>query len=126
VVDINRTAERLRWLGPPWYAISAITHILRARRRRARVVLDDQVLEDEFRLVVACNNKFTGKAMQLAPKAEIDDGKVDVVLVRRATGWQMLKLFHKVFDGSQERRYHATLWNPFRIRESFCRCMRPD
>jgi len=100
VVDINRTAERLRWIGPPRYAISAITHVLRARRRRTRVVLDGQVLEGEFLLVVACNTKFTGKGMKLAPKAEIDDGKVDVVVVRRATRWQMLKLFNNVFDGS--------------------------
>ena len=100
VVDINRTAERLRALGPPRYAMSAVTHILRAKRRRARVILDDQILEDEFLLAAACNTKFTGKAMQLAPKAEVDDGKVDVVLVRRATRRQMLQLFSKVFDGA--------------------------
>ena len=99
-VDINRTAERLRWMGPPRYATSAIAHILRPKPRRARVVLDEQVLEDEFRLIVACNTKFTGKGMQLAPQAEMDDGKLDVVVVRRATRWQMLKMFTKVFDGS--------------------------
>ena len=38
--------------------------------------------------------------MKLAPHAEIGDGKLDVVVVRRATRWQMLKLFTKVFDGS--------------------------
>jgi sphingosine kinase len=100
VVDINRTAERLRWLGPLRYTASAIAHILRARRRRARIVLDDQFVEDEFLLVAGCNTKFTGKGMQLAPNAEIGDGKVDVVLVRRATRLQMLQLFRKVFDGS--------------------------
>ena len=100
VVDINRSAERLRWLGPPRYAIAALTHILRAKRRRAKIVLDEKVIEDDFLLAVACNTKFTGKAMQLAPNAAIDDGKMDVVLVRRATRAQMLKLFKKVYDGS--------------------------
>jgi len=100
VVDINRTAERLRWLGPPRYALAAVAHILRAKRRRSRVVLDDQILDDDFLFAVACNTKFTGKGMQLAPKAEISDGKIDVVLVRHATRLQMLKLFHRVFDGS--------------------------
>jgi len=75
-------------------------HILRARRRRAKLVLDDKILEDEFLLVAACNTKFTGKGMQLAPKAEIDDGLLDVVLVRRASRLQMMKLFSRVFDGS--------------------------
>ena len=100
VVDINRTAERLRVLGPPRYALAAISHILRAKRRRARIVLDGRAFEDSFLFFAACNTKFTGKRMQLAPNAEIGDGKVDVVLVRRASRLQMLKLFHKVFDGS--------------------------
>jgi sphingosine kinase len=99
-VDINRTAERLRWLGPLRYTASAITHILRAGRRRARVVLDGLTVEDGFLLVAGCNTKFTGKGMQLAPDADIGDGKIDVVLVRRATRLQMLQLFRKVFDGS--------------------------
>ena len=100
VVDINRTAERLRALGPPRYALAAITHILRARRRRAKLTLDGEIIEDEFLLAAACNTKFTGKGMQLAPNAEISDGKIDVVFVRRASRLGMLKLFSKVFDGS--------------------------
>jgi sphingosine kinase len=123
VADINRTAERLRWLGPLRYTASAIVHILRARRRRARVVLDDQVVEDGFLLVAGCNTKFTGKGMQLAPRAEIGDGMIDVVLVRRATRLQMLQLFRKVFDGS-----HLSL--PFieyhQVRSSRVESKRPD
>ena len=46
------------------------------------------------------NPKFTGSGMKLAPRAELGDGKIDVVVVRQATRWQMLKLFTKVFDGS--------------------------
>jgi diacylglycerol kinase (ATP) len=38
--------------------------------------------------------------MQLAPRAEIGDGKIDVVVLRRASRLQMLRLFGKVFDGS--------------------------
>jgi diacylglycerol kinase (ATP) len=38
--------------------------------------------------------------MKLAPKADAGDGKLDIVLVRRATRLQILKLFKKVFDGS--------------------------
>jgi YegS/Rv2252/BmrU family lipid kinase len=100
MVDINRTAERLRALGPPRYAMAALAHILRARRRRARLVLDGRVLEDAFLLVAVCNTQYTGKGMRLAPMADSTDGKLDVVLVRRATRLQMLQLFRKVFDGS--------------------------
>ena len=100
VADINGTAEKLRWLGPPRYAAAALWHILRAQRRRARLVLDGQIQDDDFLFVIACNTKFTGSNMQLAPRAEVDDGLLDVVVVRRASRLQMVKLFARVFDGS--------------------------
>jgi sphingosine kinase len=99
-VDINQAAERMRLLGPPRYAAAAIMQILRAKKRQARLVLDDEVLDDRFLLVVACNTRFTGAGMELAPHAEIGDGRLDVVFVRRASRRQMLRLFNGVFDGS--------------------------
>ena len=100
VADINCTAERLRMLGPPRYAVAALWHILFAKRRRARLVLDDRSVEDDFLLVVACNTVFSGSGMRLAPRAKADDGKIDVVIVRSASRWQMVRLFVRVFDGS--------------------------
>jgi len=100
VADINRTAESLRVLGPSRYAVAALWHVLRAKRRRARLILDGQICDDEFLFVIGCNTKFAGKGMQLAPHAEIGDGKIDVVVLRRASRLQMLRLFAKVFDGS--------------------------
>lgn len=104
VVDINRTAERMRWLGRPRYTLAALWHILFPRRRRARLVLDDEASEDEFLFVVGCNTQFTGRGMRLAPRADWGDGKIDVIVVRRASFGQMLRLFRRVFDGS-----HVTL-----------------
>ena len=40
------------------------------KRRRARLILDGQAIEDEFLFVIGCNTKFTGKGMQLAPRAK--------------------------------------------------------
>lgn len=104
VVDINRTAERLRWMGPPRYTVAALWHILFPRRRRAGLVLDDQTSDDEFLFVVGCNTQFTAKGMRLAPRADAGDGKIDVIVVRRASFGQLLRVFRHVFDGS-----HVTL-----------------
>ena len=100
VADINCTSERLRLLGPYRYAAAALWHILRVRHYHAKVILDDRTIEDEFLFVIACNPKFSGKGMKMAPRAEIDDGKIDVVMVRRASRLQMTRLFSKIFDGS--------------------------
>lgn len=100
VADINCKAERLRVLGPPRYAIAALWQILFAKPRRAQLILDDQSLDDDFLMVAACNTIFSGSGMRLAPRAKVDDGKMDVVLVRNASSWQMLRLFAKLFVGS--------------------------
>jgi YegS/Rv2252/BmrU family lipid kinase len=100
VADVNCTAERLRLLGPPRYAVAAIWQVLFAKRRPARLMLDDRTIDDEFLLVVACNTVFSGSGMRLAPHAKVDDGKIDVVFIRRATRWQLLRVFAKVFAGA--------------------------
>jgi YegS/Rv2252/BmrU family lipid kinase len=100
VVDINRTAERLRWLGPPRYALSAFREIARARRRRLTLTLDGETETGDFLFVIACNTRFTGKGMDLAPRASLTDGLLDVVIVRQATRRQMLALFQRVYDGT--------------------------
>jgi len=99
-VDINRTAERLRWLGSVRYSFAALWEILRSRRRPLRLTLDGEVIEDKFQMVLACNTRFTGNGMQLAPRAKLDDRLLDIIVVRHATRRQMLQLFSRVFDGS--------------------------
>ncbi len=100
VAEVNRFAETIRVLGPPRYAIAGLSQVVLSKRRRATVVLDDHTLEDDFLLVTACNTSFVGSGMRLAPKARTDDGKIDVVVVRDATRWQLLSLFRKIYDGS--------------------------
>lgn len=100
VADINRTAERLRMLGSPRYAVAALWHILWATSRSAAVVLDGVATHDQFLFVIACNTRFTGARMKLAPDAETDDGLIDVAIIRRATRWQMLNAFARVYNGS--------------------------
>jgi len=107
VADINGTAERLRLLGPPRYAVAALWNIVRARPCRAKLVLDGRTIDDEFLFIIACNAKFTGSAMKLAPHAEIGDGKIDVVVLRRASRRQMLRLLTKVYDGSHLSMSHV-------------------
>lgn len=100
VADINVTAERLRILGTSRYTLAALSHVLRAKRYHAKLMLDDKTVEGDFVFVIACNTKFTGKGMKLAPHADISDGKIDVVVVHRASRWQAIMMLNKAYDGS--------------------------
>ncbi len=104
IAEVNCRAERWRFLGPSRYTAAALWQIVQARCRRAKVLLDDRVFENEFLFVIACNVKFAGKGLMMAPRAELGDGKLDIVLCRSASRFQMLRLFARLFTGS-----HVTL-----------------
>jgi len=99
VADINRTAERLRWLGATRYAIAAAARILRPKFRHARLTLDGVQEDGLFLFVIACCTRYVGSGMLMAPRADLTDGKIDVVAVRPMSRRQMIRLFTSVFQG---------------------------
>jgi len=38
--------------------------------------------------------------MKMAPKARLDDGLIDLVIIRKAGRLELLKVFPKIFDGT--------------------------
>ena len=83
---------------------TAVATFLRAQegknRRPATLVVDGKTQKDAFLLTVGCNTKFVGRGMKLAPCASVCDGRIDLVIVRRASRYEMLKLFCRVHSGS--------------------------
>lgn len=100
VADINRRAERWRVLCSSRYTAATLAQILVPKARRATIELDDVRLDGEFLFVLACNTRTTGAGMLVAPDAEVDDGRLDVIVLRNTSRWQTLKMFRRVFDGS--------------------------
>jgi sphingosine kinase len=100
VTDILIQSERLRWLGENRYTIASAIEVLKGKRRPAKLVVDGKESSSRFNFVLACNTQYTGKGMRMAPYADVSDGLIDLVIVRKATRLQMLRLLPKVFDGS--------------------------
>lgn len=100
VTEINAAAERLRWLGPCRYTLATLLHLLSPRPRRVRLTIDGRQEDRELLFAIGCNTRSTGRGMCLAPRAEIADGKIDLVLVRNAPRLQLLRMFRRVFAGS--------------------------
>jgi len=100
VTDILIRSERLRWLGENRYTIASVLEVLKGRQRSARLMIDGQEKSGYFLFVLACNTPYTGKGMRMAPYADLTDGLIDLVIVRKASRAQQLRLLPKVFDGS--------------------------
>jgi len=50
--------------------------------------------------VAVANSKAYGGGMYVAPQAELDDGKLDVVLISESSKWKFLRDIPKVFKGA--------------------------
>ncbi len=97
--DINALAEKLRWLKGQRYNIASVIEVLKNKRRLARISIDDRNIAGDFGFILGCNTIHTGNAMKMAPLAQIDDGLIDLLIVRKAGRLKLLSLFSRIFSG---------------------------
>lgn len=97
--DANNLAEKLRWMGGQRYNVAAIIEVIRHRMRFARIEIDGNIIGADFGFVIGCNTIHTGKGMQMAPLARLDDGLIDLIIVRKVGRMKLLRLFPKLFSG---------------------------
>ena len=97
--DINLLAEKMRWLGGQRYNIASILEVLKFKTRLARIEIDGRNIVADFGFVIGCNTMYTGKGMKMAPLARLDDGLLDLLIVRKAGRIKLLRMFPKIFSG---------------------------
>ena len=113
VTDVGNQAEHFRWLGTNRYTILSVVEVLRHKSRPATLIMDDKKIEDEFIFIIACNSIHVGKGMKMAPKARLDDGLIDLIVLRSGVSrTRLLQVLPKLFDGSHinepELEYYQT------------------
>ena len=113
VTDVGNRAENFRWLGTNRYTILSVVEVFRHKNRSATLIMDDKKINDEFTFIIACNSIHVGKGMKIAPKAKLDDGLIDLIVIRSgATRTRLLQVLPKLFDGSHinepEVEYYQT------------------
>lgn len=95
-MDAGRLGERLRFLGAARYTVASALSVARGRRRPARLTLDGDHESGDFSFVLACNTRHTGTGMQIAPRARLDDGLLDLVIVRATSRLALLALLSRM------------------------------
>ena len=113
VTDVGNQAEHFRWLGTNRYTILSVVEVLRHKSRPATLIMDDKKIEDKFIFIIACNSIHVGKGMKMAPKARLDDGLIDLIVLRSGVSrTRLLQVLPKLFDGSHinepELEYYQT------------------
>ena len=84
-----------------------VVEFLRYRFQTVRISVDDEVpFEARIALVSACNGRFFGAGMMIAPDAVTDDGLLDVVIVHASGKIGLLRDFRLLYGG-RHRNHHA-------------------
>jgi YegS/Rv2252/BmrU family lipid kinase len=101
VTDVGVKAEEYRWLGTNRYTILSVLEVLKHKSRPATLIADGKKIDDDFTFIIACNSMHVGKGMKMAPKAKLDDGLIDLIVIKSgASRIRLLQVLPKLFDGS--------------------------
>jgi YegS/Rv2252/BmrU family lipid kinase len=102
-VDAARTAQRLKFLGNGAYTLATLWRVLRLRSWPLRIEVDGELIEEDAVFVEISNTRYTGTHFLIAPDARMDDGLLDVVLLRTLSRSRILRLFPTIYSGKHVR-----------------------
>jgi len=99
--DANRIANEAKFVkGNLVYLYAALRALIGWKHANFRVVVDGDVHEMRGWSVAVANSKAYGGGMYIAPQAELDDGRLDVVMVSESPKRTFLKDLPTVFKGT--------------------------
>ena len=99
--EVNRVAnQRLGWAGNrPRYVGAVLAELVVGRTAAFELVLDGRPVPVAGWLVAVANGPSYGGGMRVAPRASLDDGLLDVVVIQEIGKLEFLRTFPKVFSG---------------------------
>lgn len=101
----NAHINRLTWLpGPLAYYLGPLRAVATWRPVSYRVTVDGRTYEERGYTVVAANSGYYGQGLHIAPDAAVDDGMLDVVIIRHAPRRLFFSVMRELPHGTHVRR----------------------
>ena len=99
VVDVNKTAKTFKIFGDFAYTIGVLYRTFILKFSKIKLEFDGKIIETDSTFIEVSNTRYTGTDFLMAPTAEIDDGLLDITLVKRISRLKLLKGLTKIFTG---------------------------
>jgi diacylglycerol kinase (ATP) len=94
-------ANRTRWLrGPAVYPVAALRALAGWSPAAFRVEIEGRERNVPGYAVVVANSSYFGAGMKVAPSAELDDGLLDVLIMRHAPRLVFLRVLLRIRSGT--------------------------
>lgn len=101
----NRHANRSRLLrGPASYYAGGLRAVTTWRPAGYRVTVDGETYTHRGYTVVAANSPYYGSGRMIAPGARVDDGELEIVMIRHAPRRLFFALMNDLASGDHVRR----------------------
>lgn len=114
---VNERANLMRHpKGPSRYILALLAELTRLTPLRYRVTLDGETLELDALMVSVGNNVSLGGGMKITPDAVLDDGLLDVMIVKPLSRFAFLRIFPSVFKGEHTGDPRVVMRRAKRIR----------
>ncbi len=83
------------------FGIGTICTIFQYPNPQMKLIIDDNLeINEEMTGVLVANGNVTGGGMQLAPSADLSDGFLDLLLMRKQNSLQRMMIFPKIYSGT--------------------------
>ena len=100
VVEAAKLKRQKGMSGSRAYIAGALKVLSKGKTYRMRYVEEGEEKEEEFFLVAIGNGRFCGGGFCSAPDAALNDGEMDVLLIRPVRGLKMLQMLLKYHNGT--------------------------
>ncbi|MCK5457366.1 MAG: diacylglycerol kinase family lipid kinase [Melioribacteraceae bacterium] len=98
VADANKTAQRFKVFGSFSYTIGVLYRMLLLKFTKLTLEIDGEKREVDSTFIEISNTRYTANFL-MAPSAEIDDGLLDITLVKKISRIRLLQGLSKIFTG---------------------------
>lgn len=79
------TMKYKKFVGAAGYFFGAFHASIRFRGTKMKITADDQKYEDHFVMITSCNGPIEGGSFIVAPNADVYDGYIDVLKIRKTS-----------------------------------------
>ncbi|MHB1462136.1 MAG: diacylglycerol/lipid kinase family protein [Armatimonadota bacterium] len=116
-VVAERMNKRMRLFGGTFAYLSAVfLEVVHMKPTSIKLNIDGQTWEGDALLVAVANAQCYGGGMKVAPQARVDDGLLDVVLVKSVGRFEFLRNLPRVFAGTHLAHHSVCAWKGAHVR----------
>ncbi len=100
--EVNRLANEHQgyFSGALGYTLCLLRALSRFQPFEVEITIDGQTWRERVMMISVANAPFYGGGMKIVPQAVMDDGRLDLCIVKEISKLELLRQFLKVFKGT--------------------------